>query len=122
MSAASTACKFGTTEGSSSLFRPRTVRQVRMLARWTEASAIVESIFVDLNVATQVIRYFSVNVYRVHWAHGFARSAIDTLVRMNVELSGAFKDTVDGTHIHTRLVIDVDTGFGNHVGHTITRS
>jgi hypothetical protein len=34
-----------------------------------------------------------------------------------IEHPGALVDAVDGAFLDARLVFDVDTGFGDHVGH-----
>ena len=47
----------------------------------------------------------------------FAKSAIDTFVRVNKELVFSLVDAVDWTNSYARFVFDADTGFSNHIGH-----
>jgi len=53
---------------------------------------------------------------RTDWLAG---TAIDTFVRLDIEHPSAFVDTVDRTLLDTRFVLDIDTRFGNYVGHVV---
>ena len=54
---------------------------------------------------------------RRHRAHGLAQPAVDALVRLDVERAPALIDAVDRAGIETGLVLHVDAGIGDDVGH-----
>jgi len=54
---------------------------------------------------------------RRHRTLRLARPAIDALVRMDVQLVLALIDAIDRTDVDARLVLGIDAGFGNDVGH-----
>src|SRR4051812_45872592 len=54
---------------------------------------------------------------RLHRAHRLAGAAVDALLGVDVALAVPLVDAVDGALVHAGLVVDVDAGAGDHVGH-----
>jgi hypothetical protein len=85
-----------------------------------------EVIGIDFEILPPLVWHCALFKNGCHGAGRFAGSAIDTLVRVNIQLvmlfvivfAGGGMDAINGTHIHTGAIFDTDTRLGNHVGHT----
>src|SRR5262245_27632474 len=80
-----------------------------------------ENIPIDLDVLPHIARNILLGENRRHRTLGLTRPAIDTLVRMNVQLVWPFIYTVDGTHIDASAILGILTRFGNDVRHAFPR-
>src|SRR5712692_9463297 len=76
-----------------------------------------EVLFVELDELLRLLRGFVLCEDRLHRTHRFARSAVDTLVRVYEKLIRALVDTVDQADLDTGFVLDVDTRLGDDIRH-----
>src|SRR5262249_49109093 len=83
---------------------------------------LVERLFVLGDVRLHVPRHILFRIDRVHRALRFTGAAVDALVRMDIELILGLVDAVHRTDIHTGAILDADTGFSDHVGHSASSS
>src|SRR5690606_24443301 len=77
----------------------------------------VEELHVHAVVLGPLLRDVVLVVDGLDRAHRLARAAVHALVRVDVQGAVALVDAVDGTLLDARLVLDVDAGLGDHVGH-----
>jgi hypothetical protein len=82
----------------------------------------LEHFAVDLDVFLEVPGYVFFWKDRGHWALWLARTAIDTLVGMDVKLIGALIDAVHRTYIDAGAVLRILAGFRYDVGHVVPNS
>src|SRR5262245_42332322 len=78
-----------------------------------------EDVPFDLDLLFQISRHVLLRENRRHGTLRFARTTIDTLVRMNVELVRPFINAVDGTHVDACTILGSNARFGNDVGHCL---
>ena len=86
---------------------------------------LFEEIRVNLDKMLPFFRSCRFLKYGCDGTCGFASSAVDTLIRINIEHLSLFKsclalcrmDTVNRTYIHTGCVLYTDTGLSNYVCH-----
>src|SRR6266571_5613230 len=83
-----------------------------------DARVVLEELLVDLRVLLPLSRQLVVDEDRLDGADGFAGSAVDTLVRVDVEHGLALVDAVHRADLDTGLVLDIDAGLRNHVRHS----
>src|SRR5687767_1489524 len=89
----------------------RSARRVRTL----------EYIAIDLNELLQIRGHVFLRENRRHRTLRLARTAVDALVRVNVELLGPLVDAVHGADIDARSILRVLAGFSDYVGHLLAR-
>ena len=56
-------------------------------------------------------------INRLDWAYGFAGTAVNALIRLDVEHPVTFVDAIDWTFLNARFVLHIDTWLGNHISH-----
>jgi hypothetical protein len=64
-----------------------------------------------------VIGQVALPVDRVEAANRFASATVHALIGVDIHRSGAFVDTVDWAFLNARLVLHVDAGGPDHIGH-----
>ena len=52
-------------------------------------------------------------------ADRLASTTVNALIRLDIEHASAFVDAIYWALFNARLVLNIDTGFGNYVGHVI---
>src|SRR5690606_9696542 len=87
------------------------------LRRTAGAAQVVEELDVGLVVLGPLLREVVLVVDRLHGAHRLAGTAVHALVRVDVQGTLALVDAVDRALLDAGLVLEVDTGLGDHVGH-----
>jgi hypothetical protein len=90
---------------------------LRLSSGSTRRSFALEYVAIDLHELLLRRRNIFFRENRGHRALGLARTAIDALVGVDEELLVAFINAIDGTDVDTRLVLDADARFSDHVGH-----
>ena len=85
--------------------------------RFMRRRRALEDITIDLHVLLLRRRHVFLGKDRRHRTLGLAGTAIDALIRLDVEHLLAFIDAVHGTDVDARLVFDVDARFGDDVRH-----
>jgi hypothetical protein len=80
---------------------------------------VLEHIAVDLNVLLEIRGHVLFRKDRGHRALGLARTAINALVGMDVELIGSFIDAVYRAYIDAGAVLRILAGFSYDVGHFV---
>src|SRR5690606_24427196 len=83
-------------------------------ARWGRAR---KGILVLGHIGGQVLGHLFFRIDRADRALRFTRAAVDTLVRMDIELVGALIYAVDRAHVDAGPVLDADACFRNYVRH-----
>src|ERR1700742_2485090 len=76
-----------------------------------------EEFSIDRDPGLQLLREPVVRMNRCDGAHGLAQAAIDALVRLNVERAPALIDAVDRAGVEASLVLYIDAGVGDDIGH-----
>ena len=87
------------------------------LRRAAGRAQLVEEVHVRLRVGRPLLGDVVLVVDRLDRAHRLARSAVDALVRVDVEHPAALVDAVHRALFDARLVEQVDAGLGDHVRH-----
>ena len=90
-----------------------------------DRTLLLEGVGVALDVVLPLVRDFIERENRFDRTRRHAGSAVDALVRMDVEHRRRFEpglvfprvDAVNRTDVHARAVLGADAGLGNHVGH-----
>src|ERR1700756_2953264 len=77
----------------------------------------LEKVGVDLRVMAPLIGDVVLVVNGLDRAYRLPWGAVDTLVGVDVQHPGALVDAVNRAFLDACLVLDVDTGFGDHVRH-----
>src|SRR3569833_2158819 len=72
---------------------------------------------VDLDVLLPLLRHFIFHEDGVDRALRLAQTAIDALVRVDIEHVFHLVDAVNRADSHARFIFDTDAGLGNHVRH-----
>jgi hypothetical protein len=83
----------------------------------TGRSDFTEELDVRAVVVTPLFRKIVFVIDRFDGTHRLARSAVNTLVGVDVEHPVALVDTVNGTLIDARAVFEIHTRQGNHIRH-----
>jgi len=76
----------------------------------SRGSNLREEVNVRLVVFTPLARKIVFVIDSLNWANRLARSAVHTLIRVDVKHSAALIDAVDRALIDTGFVLDIDTG------------
>src|SRR4051795_650759 len=76
-----------------------------------------EKFCIDCDPGLQLFREPIVRVNRRNRADGLAQPAVDALVRLDVKRAPALVDAVDRAGVEAGLVLYVDAGVGDDVGH-----
>src|SRR5690348_10579769 len=99
------------------LDRGRVVLGQPDLRRAAGRAKLGEEIGVDLQVLGMLGGQIVLVVDGLDRAYRLAGTAVHAFVGVDVEHPGTFVDAVDGAFLDARLVFDVHTRFGDHVGH-----
>src|SRR5699024_4890361 len=83
----------------------------------TGRADLVEEVDVRLVVVGPLLRRIVLVVDGLYRAYRLAGTAVDAFVRLDVQHPFALVDAVDRTLVDTTLVLEVHTGFGDHIGH-----
>src|SRR5262249_58020436 len=83
-----------------------------------DAWIVLEELLVDFGVLLPLGRQLIIDEDRLDRADRLARTAVDALIRMDVEHRLALVDAIHGTDFHAGLVLDIDAGFRDHVRHS----
>src|SRR5690606_32826991 len=83
----------------------------------TGAAEVVEELDVGLVVVGPLLRRVVLVVDGLDGAHRLAGTAVHALVGVDVEHPLTLIDAVDRTLVDARLVLEVNTRLGDHVGH-----
>jgi hypothetical protein len=83
---------------------------------------------VDLDVLTPLLGDSILFEDCAHWTGGFTRTAIDTLIWINIELAvpivvvfaASWMNAVNRANIYTRAVFHANTRLRNHIGHWLS--
>jgi hypothetical protein len=76
-----------------------------------------EYVLIDLDVFPEIRRNILFRENRRHGALGLARTTVDALIRMDVELVRALIDAVDRAHVDARPILRILAGFRDDVRH-----
>src|SRR5215204_7216699 len=96
----------------------------------SELAGLLEVVGVYLDEALPLVRELVLREAGVHGAGLHAGVAVDALLRVDVEhldlvvvgLVGGGMDAIDGTDLHAGVVLGVDAGLGDDVGHGLLNS
>src|SRR5690625_5049602 len=84
----------------------------------TRRGEVVEDLGIGGVVLLPFIGNIALVVDRLYWAHRFACSTVNSLIRANVERTLALVYAVNATLLDTRAVFNVNTRLSNDVCHT----
>src|SRR6266516_4739708 len=78
---------------------------------------VVEEAGVVLDIDLPLVRHVIFVEDRLDRAHRLARTTVHALVRVDVKDAFPLVDAVDGALLDAGLVLDVDAGLRDHIGH-----